>query len=113
VSITYVESAYEDTLSDTAIQIVDRPCSLLGIIVTPNVNPLGDVVVAFRDGGTSGTVILKTNLGDTSSTNDSMEGVLWSPLPGLGIRVNSSLWVESTNMDSSTPRVKAVTVFYQ
>jgi len=113
VPITYVHSAYEDTISDTATEIVAGPCSLLGIIVTPTKDPDGDATVTFYNGN-GVTELLKTNLGDaTAGSTDSQSGVLWSPLPGMGIRFDSSLWVKcSVNGDSST-RIAAVTVFYQ
>ena len=110
--ITYTQAVYKDSISDTATEVLGHSCSFLGVIITPATSPGGDAIVTFRDGGASGNIIFKTNIGDAGS-DDSQSGVLWSPIPGMGIRIDNNLWVEcSVNTDDST-RVAAVTVFYQ
>ena len=112
--ITYTQAVYKDSISDTATEVLGHSCSFLGVIVTPTVSPDGDAIVTFRDGGASGNIIFKTNLGDAQA-DDSQSGILWSPIPGMGIRIDTSLWVESTmnTGGGALTRIAAVTVFYQ
>ena len=85
----------------TGAELVDRPCNLRGVWVTPHASQ--DIDIFFRNGSVSGTTLM------TMQVNASLD-VQGFTFPGNGIRFDSALWVQG---DDDTTKIKSITAFYQ
>lgn len=110
---SYILSAYQDTVDDTARQVVDRPCSVRGFAtLISTVNTDADSVLYLFNSASAVTSLLTVNVGNLSTEADSAISQVFMPVPGLGIRFDTGVWVKGS-VESTDPLIAAVTLFYQ
>jgi len=109
MSVDYVQAFYVETPNASGSTLVDGPCALHGFWVVPGVNN-GSVAcpVEFRDGGVTGTILLKVDVGPISQTNTG-NGMQWVEIPGQGIRFSTDLTIKGGT--TTALQVESITGF--